>query len=73
MLTDRDIERRLRYLLKKHSLRFHKIPGSRGPIYYVYEIGADDSLPDEFEASRCMDLDELLELAAKLAEKEATE
>ena len=73
MLTDRDIERRLRYLLAKHNLRFHKIPGSRGPIYYVYEIGADDSPPDDSKDSRCMDLDELLEFAAELAEKEATE
>ena len=70
MLTDHDIERRCRYHLAKHNLRFHKVPGSRGPVYYVYEIGADDSPPDEFEDFRYMDLDELLELTARLEEEE---
>ncbi len=69
MVTDKDIERRCRYRLAKHGLRVHKVAGNNGPIYYVYEDGADDSIPEDDRAF--MRLEKLLDYCEELAEKEA--
>lgn len=69
MLSDADIERRCRYRLSKHNLRFHKVIGENRPCYYIYEEGTDDSEP-EFD-SAYLSLDELLRYCEELAEKDA--
>ena len=59
MLTDRDIERRCRYRLAKHGMRFHK----SGKCYLVYEI-------DDPEETAEYTLKALLDYCERLAEKE---
>lgn len=69
MVTDRDLERRCRYRLAKHGLRFHKVAGNAGPVYYVYEDGGDDTIPEDGAAF--MTLNKLLAYCEELAEREA--
>ena len=60
MLTDRDIERRCRYRLAKHGMRFHKRDGG----YQVYMV-------DDPEEEKEYTLKALLDFCERLAEKEA--
>lgn len=72
ILTDRDIERRCRYRLARHGLRMKKLEGNDGrPVYYLYEIGGDDSKPDEDDHYRWFSQDKLIDYCEELAEKEA--
>ena len=69
MVTDRDIERRCRYRLAKRGLRFHKVAGDNGPVYFIYEEGGDDAIPQD--ENRFFTLDRLLDYCEELAEKDA--
>ena len=69
MLTDRDIERRCRYRLERNGLRMHKVEGNGEPAYYLYEIGGDDSRPEDDDPYRWFSLDKLLDYCEELAEK----
>lgn len=68
MVTDHNIERRCRYRLAKHGLKFHKIQGFTGPVYYIYEDGDDDSVPED--DNRFFTLDNLLDYCERLREDE---
>ena len=70
MLNNKNIERQCRYRLARHNLKVHKLKGSNGQVYYAYEIGEDDSPPNEV-TGRYMNLSKLIEFAEKLKEKEA--
>ena len=59
MLTDKDIERRCRYRLAKHGMRFHKL----GSYYQVY-------MTDDPEDTKEYTLKALLDYCERLAEKE---
>ena len=59
MLTDRDIERRCRYRLAKHGMRFHK----SGEGYFVYQVDNDEETME-------YTLKALLDYCERLAEKE---
>lgn len=56
MVTNRDLERRCRYRLEKHRLRFHKVAGNAGSVYYIYEDGADDAIPEDDRAFLSLDM-----------------
>lgn len=59
MVTDRDIERRCRYRLAKHGMRFHKRDGA----YLVY-------MADNPEEEKEYTLKALQDYCERLAEKE---
>lgn len=65
MRTESSILTRVRMVLSKHGLRVHKRPGNAGSVYFVYEIGKDDSDPPD-GSSRWMDLEGLLEYTEEL-------
>ena len=67
MITDNQIERRCRYRLAKHGLIVHKVKDHYGPMYYAC-YGDDD--PPEWQR-HYMYLDELLDFATVLKEKES--
>lgn len=60
MLTDKDIERRCRYRLAKHGMRFHKQAGA----YLVYMV-------DNPKETKEYTLKTLQDYCERLAEKEA--
>lgn len=67
--TDADLERRCRYRFGLHGLKMHKVKGNSEPVYYLYEDGDDDSLPEEDE--RFFTLKELIDYCEELEEKDA--
>ena len=69
-LTNQDIERRCRYRLALHGLKMHKVKGSSEPVYYLYEAGADDTIPDE---SARFSLDKLKQYCEVLEERDKLE
>ena len=69
MITERNLERRCRYELAKHRLCCHKIPGNNGPVYYVYEDGSDDAIPED--QYRFMTLHELNDYCGELANNDS--
>ncbi len=73
VITDRNFDRRCRRRLEKHGLRMHKENGENGPFYYLYEIGGDDSRPDDIESYRWMSADDLLNYCGELEQQEAEE
>ncbi len=70
MITNEVIERRCRYRLAQHGLRFHKSRGNTGAVYYIYESGEEDSVPEE--DCRFLDLEQLLAFCEELQEKTAS-
>lgn len=68
MLADHDIERKCRYRLERNGLRMHKVDGNNGPVYYLYKIGEEDTIPDETENYRWLSLAELLNYCEELEE-----
>ena len=68
-VTTRNLERRCRYRLALHNMRMHKVEGYCEPVYYLYEPGEDDSIPDD--SNRFFTLDELVDYCGTLAEQEA--
>ncbi len=69
MLTDHDIERRCRYRLERNGFRMHKVKGNIGPVYYIYEIGGDDTPPDDAESFRWLSLDQLINYCEEMEGK----
>lgn len=65
MRTESSILTRVRMVLSKHGLRVHKRPGNAGSVYFVYEIGKDDSDPPD-GSNRWMDLEGLLAYTEEL-------
>lgn len=65
MRTESSILTRVRMVLSKRGLRLHKRPGNAGSVYFVYEIGKDDSDPPD-GSPRWMDLDGLLAYTEEL-------
>lgn len=72
MITDANIERRIRYRLKKHGMKLHKVNNFGNVWYQVLEIDEDpkDHADDEHG---WFTLEKLLEYAEELAEKEHEE
>ena len=68
MVTDEMIERRCRNRLLRHGMRMHKVRGNSGPVYYLYEIGTDDSAPED--DYRYFTLNSLLDYCERLSENE---
>lgn len=72
MLTDKNIERRIRYRLRKHGMKMHKVNDHGRVIYQILEIGEDpkDHADDDYG---WFTLDKALDYAEELAEKEHAE
>ena len=73
MYTTTDvIEHRARYRLKRHGLRLHKQHNDRGePMYYISEIGGDQSAPADDDFYRWHSLNRLLDYVEELAAQDA--
>lgn len=69
MITNENIERRIRYRLKKHGLKMHKVNNYGNVWYQVLEID-DDPKEHADDEHGWFTLDKLLEYAEELAEKE---
>lgn len=65
MRTESSILTRVRMALARHNLRVHKRAGNYGAVYFVYEIGRDDSDPPD-GSNRRMDLEGLLAYTEEL-------
>ena len=71
MITTENIERRCRRFLARRGLRVHKVQGNSEPVYYIYEDGGDDAIPEDDRAF--MRLDELCNYCGELEEQELAE
>lgn len=59
VIPTKQIEDQYRKDLEKLGLKMHKVDGNKEPLFYVYEIGADDTEPGPGEEYRYMTLSEL--------------
>lgn len=73
MVTDYMIERRIRYRLERHGMKMRKCydTATHKYSYFIYEIGGDDTRPDDSDSNRWFSLDELLNYCEELAEEES--
>ena len=71
VIPDENFEKRCRYRLEQNGMRMRKVNFDGNPFYYLYDIGGDDTRPDDDDPYSWFSPDDLLEYCGELELKNA--